>query len=175
MSTPAALAKPPAIMHKRCNPFGHGTDRGPKHLLGGVYGAEYEGGHKWACDRPSAGRYRMTCTCGHRGQPMELCGPGLIMDPGGKPFMHPGHNSREFMDRVSGACPACLFPAEARTWAEVAERDQGELATLRSIGYEFSPQATSLRRKVEEARARLDELNESGRIHKCPLTLTEMS
>ena len=76
---------------------------------------------------------------------------------------------------ISGACPACLFPAEARTWAEVAERDQAELGTLQSIGYEFSPQATSLRRKVEEARARLDELNESGRIHKCPLTLTEMS
>ena len=45
MSTPAALARPPAIMHKRCNPFGNATDRGPKHLLGGVYGPQHEGGH----------------------------------------------------------------------------------------------------------------------------------
>jgi hypothetical protein len=165
----------PAYITTRCNPFGHGTDRGPRHLLGGMYGPEYEGGHKWLCDRPSAGRYRMTCRCGHRGQPMELCGPGMVLGPAGNPYPHPGHNSPEFMDRVSGACPACLFPPEARMWTEVAERDQAELGTLQLIGYEMSPQATMLRRKVEEARTRLDELNASGLIHKCPLTLTEMS
>lgn len=169
------MSTAPATLTRRCNPFGHATDRGPKHLLGGVYGPEYEGGHKWNCDRVAVATYRMECRCQHRGQPMELCGPGVVQGPDLKPMFHEGHNSKAFMDRVSGACPVCLFPPEARMWSEVAERDQGELATLLKIGYEFSPQATMLRRKVEEARTRLDELNESGRIHKCPLTLTEIS
>ena len=163
----------PAILSRRCNPFGQETG-GPKRLLGGVYGPEYEGLHKWGCTRIAESRYRMTCRCGHRGQPMWLCGPGMVTDPQGVQYFHPGHVA-EFSKRASDFCPVCAFPPEARQWSEVAERSQGELMYLEGIGFIGSPQWRSLKRSVEDARTRLDELNESGRIHKCPLTLTEIS
>lgn len=163
------------ILTRRCNPFGNATDRGPKGLLGGYFGPEYEGGYKWNCEKPAVGTYQMICRCGHRGQRMELCGPSVTPGADGKPMFNEGHNSRSFIDRVGGACPKCLFPEEARMWSQAAERDQAELGRYQAAGMAFSPHATMLRRKVEEARARLDELNESGRIHKCPLTLTEIS
>jgi hypothetical protein len=163
----------PAIVQVRCNPFGRETG-GPKRLLGGVYGPEYEGDHKWGCERVSSGRYRMECRCGHRGQPMELCGPGLTKDPQGIEYAHPGHVA-EFSKRASDMCPVCLFPPEARMLQEIADTAQSELITLESISYIGSPQWRMLKRRVEEASTRLDELNASGRIHKCHLTLTEIS
>ena len=163
----------PAVITRRCDPYG-AESGGPKRLLGGVYGPEYVGPHMWNCERLADARYRMICRCGHRGQPMWLCGPGLVNDEQGIPYFHPGHVA-EFSKRSSDLCPVCVFPPEARQWSEVAERSQSELVTLEQIGYVNSPQARSLRRQVADASARLDELNASGRIHKCHLTLTEIS
>jgi len=52
---------------------------------------------------------------------------------------------------------------------------QAELGTLEQIGYINSPQAHMLRGKVESGRVRMDELIEQRLVHKCPLTLTEIS
>jgi hypothetical protein len=163
----------PAILQVRCDPYGRESG-GPKRLLGGVYGPEFEGNHKWGCERVAVGRYRMTCRCGHVGQVMPLCGPGLTKDPQGIDYFHPGHVA-EFSKRASEMCPKCMFPPEARMWQEVADRSQSELVTLESISYIGSPQWRMLKAKVADASARLDELNASGRIHKCHLTLTEIS
>jgi hypothetical protein len=167
-----------AVVTRRCNPYGHETG-GPRHLLGGMYGPEYEGDkYKWTCERRAEGRYRMTCRCGHRGQEMWLCGPGTetgTSSEGATTWHHPGHVA-EIQKRASDSCPKCLYPEEARMWAEVAERSQMELAYLEQIpGYVLSPQARSLRRQLDGARTRLDELNATGAVHKCPLTLTEVS
>jgi hypothetical protein len=163
----------PAILKVRCDPFGRESG-GPKRLLGGVYGPEYEGNHKWGCEREAMGRYRMICVCGHRGQPMPLCGPGLDRDVQGIAYWHPGHVA-EFQKRASDSCPVCLFPPEARSRSAEIEIAQAELGTLEQIGYLNSPQARYLRGKVESGRTRMDELIEQRLVHKCPLTLTEIS
>ena len=31
------------LLAVRCNPYGYGTDAGPRHLMGGVFGPEYAG------------------------------------------------------------------------------------------------------------------------------------
>jgi hypothetical protein len=47
----------PGVAVERCNPFGHSTgkggDRGPRHLMGGLYSAAHEGEKKWFCPSPS--------------------------------------------------------------------------------------------------------------------------
>jgi hypothetical protein len=168
------MSTAPAVTTRRCNPYGHETG-GPRHLLGGVYGPEYEGAlYKWQCERAAEIRCRMTCQCGHKGQVMELCGPGIVIDAQGRPFTHPGHVA-ELSKRGSDSCPVCMFPPEARELAATAESAQLRLGHLESIGYALSPQARSLRVTLEAAATRLDELNLTGRIHKCPLTITEIS
>jgi hypothetical protein len=164
----------PYIVQRRCDPFGRESG-GPKRLLGGVYGPEYEGNHKWGCERLAVGRFRMTCKCGHRGQPMWLCGPGLTRDARGIEYWDYGHASQEFMTRVSDSCPACLFPPEALDRSKETEIAQAELGTLEQIGYLNSPQARYLRGKVESGRTRMDELITQRLVHKCPVILTEMS
>ena len=164
----------PAVLMGICDPFGRESG-GPKRLLGGFYGPEYEGNHKWGCTRRAEGRYRMICQCGHKGQVMPLCGPGMVQDLQGNWFHFAGHASREFMDRISDSCPKCLFPPEAIDRSKETEIAQAELGTLEQIGYINSPQAHMLRGKVESGRTRMDELIEQRLVHKCPLTLTEIS
>jgi hypothetical protein len=161
----------PAILVKRCDPYGRESG-GPRRLQGGMYGPEYEGNYKWGCERPSSGRYRMICRCGHKGQPMELCGAGFVKDAQGQTMPHTGHIA-EFQKRASDLCPVCVYPPEARALTVTAEIAQSELSSPLIIP--GSPQWRMLGRKVEDARTRLDELNASGRIHKCHLTLTEIS
>lgn len=150
----------PAIITRRCNPYGHETG-GPQRLLGGVYGPEYEGRYKWTCSHPATLRVRMSCEHGHRGQVMELCLP----------------HAREIQRRQAGLCPACAWPPEARMWQEVIERLQNELAVLAAAGDYLlrSPQALRVKQRIEGAGYRMTELYQSGVIKKIPLTLTEVS
>jgi hypothetical protein len=132
---------------ERCNPYGHGTDAGPRHLLGGVYGPEYEGKYKWVCERPAQGRFRFICGVGHRGVPTALC------------YAH----VEEITKRMSQLCPACAFPPEAREVTEAIERDQRELAWLNERGLWDTRQAAMLRDKIERMGYRMTELAQSGR------------
>jgi hypothetical protein len=137
----------PVMLHERCNPFGHGTDAGPARLLGGVYGPEYEGRYKWACERPADGRFQFTCSNGHRGQPTALCYPHV----------------QEITKRMSALCPPCAYPAEALELTASIERDQRELAWLNERGMWGTRQAASLRDKIERMGYRMTELAQSGR------------
>lgn len=153
-----------AVVVKRCNPFGHGTDAGPKHLMGGLYGPEYEGRLKWECRNPAEVRCRMECRCGHRGQVMDLCRE------------HPAMIAK----RMAGTCPACVMPPAARELFEAVTRAQGTVVNLIATG--GAPAA------VQAALSRAERLGEDMNVlvlrgqagdltcpHNCPLTVTEVS
>jgi hypothetical protein len=147
----------PAILVGRCNPYGHATDAGPRHLLGGVYGPAYEGPTKWACEQPATGRYRMECQYGHRGQVMPLCLPHRI----------------EIAKRQAGFCPPCGFPPEAQSLHEAIEREQGRLAVLYQMGSLHA--VLVVQQRIEAMGYRMTELYQAGVIRKEPLMLTEIS
>jgi len=151
----------PAVLTRRCNPFGHATDAGPRHLLGGLYGPEYEGGNKWFCENAATLRVRMTCRCGHRGQPMDLCQPHVI----------------EIQKRQSDTCPPCANPPVALGLIEAMRAIETEIvATARQdSGLIPGPRARFLARQMEQHQAQMNELMARGIIHKCPLTLEEIS
>jgi hypothetical protein len=144
------------LLTQTCNPYGNAGDTGPARLLGGLYGPEHEGRYKWGCTRRAAGRYRMTCTCGHRGQIMPLC----------------TQHVREISKRQSDLCPPCAFPPEAAELQKAAERAQQDMYLY--AGFDLI-RATAAAREHERCTTRLNELNASGVIHKCRLTLTEIS
>lgn len=155
---PAAPPRSTAFAIGRCNPFGHETG-GPQHLLGGMYGPQFEGKTKWVCENPATVRARMMCAKGHKGQEMKLCLPHAV----------------EIQKRQSGLCPPCAWPPEALQWHEVIETTQNELAFLNSIGQWDTHQARLLRASVESASTRMTELYTNGTIQKNPLKLTEVS
>lgn len=143
------------LLTATCDPYGNAGDAGPKHLLGGVYGPEYEGRYKWGCTTRAAGRYRMTCRCGHRGQVMPLCAAHVA----------------EISKRQASLCPPCALPPEAHMWQAAAESAQRDMYYA---GLDPGRAAAAAAR-YERATTRLDEMNISGAIHRCPLILTEIS
>lgn len=143
----------------RCNPYGHATDRGPKHLLGGIYGPEYEGHVKWECPNPAAGRFYMQCETGHRGPLVDLCIPHVRM----------------ITRRQSGLCTRCAWPPEAIAIEMDIRSGQNTLRELLDAGAWESSYAAQVRRKLWAMTYRMDELVQSGRIRKRPLRLIEAS
>jgi len=152
----------PAVHLLRCNPYGHSTgpggDSGPRHLMGGLYGPEYEGPEKWVCRSHADGWYRMTCQCGHRGQKMPLCQPHVEM----------------ISRRQSGVCPPCVMPPAARELHEAIQRAQAAVVALQWAGADRDTLRAGISR-AENLSAEMTDLYLRGIIHKCPLTLTEVS
>jgi len=149
----------PAIVVTRCNPFGHATDAGPRHLMGGLYGPEYEGRIKWECTNPSDGVWRMECAHGHRGQPMNLCRPHVGM----------------IAKRMAGICPPCVMPPVARGLFEDIKRAQGAYASAYMTGVRDPAILRPLEARANELAEAMNELVADGTCHRCPLTLTERS
>lgn len=146
-----------AIVAVRCDPFGHGTDRGPRHLMGGLFGTAYEGPYKWQCPNPSDGRFVMVCPYGDRGEPRHLC------------YAHVAMITR----RMSGVCTACAMPPEARELWEDQQRYSGMLAAARRA----QDQA-----EVYRLLSKLDSLNrlsveqvQRGIVRKVSMRLEEIS
>jgi hypothetical protein len=183
------------LLTQRCDPFGAESEI---KLLGGMYPEAMNGKQHWFCKQPAAGRFRMICTggdygfrrgndgglvkathCdgGHRGQIMPLCRSHVSEFSVGPP--PPGFDkSMRPRGRVGGTkanelCPACAFPPEARELTEKANHLQGRLSQLQAFG--LMGEMARLQAEQDQVRARLDELHESGRIHKCPLILREVS
>ena len=150
----------PAILTRRCNPYGHESG-GPKHLLGGLYGAEYEGAMKWVCQNSATLRVRMACRCMHVGQVMEIC---------------QGH-AIEIQRRQSGLCPKCANPPVALGLMEAMKSIENEIvATARDgAGLVPGPRVRFLSKQMENHQAQMNELQARGIIHRCPLTLEEIS
>jgi hypothetical protein len=154
----------PGIVMARCNPFGHsvgrGGDRGPRHLMGGLYSAAYEGAKKWFCENPADGRYRMTCQCDppHRGQEMLLC------------YSHVAQIGR----RMAGVCPPCVMPVEARALHELIQAAQGLAAGYARQGAPAEIVRAAVA-KADDLSLQMNELVLRGIAHRCQLTLTEVS
>lgn len=157
--TAALAGAAPAIAVRRCNPFGHASDRGPRHLLGGLYGPEYEGPIKWQCENPAEGTWRMECRCGHRGQPMDLCRPHVMM----------------ISKRMAGVCPPCVMPPVARGLFEDIKRAQGAYAGVYMTGIRDRAILDPLEARANQLSEAMNELVANGTCHRCPLTLTERS
>lgn len=154
----------PGLAVVRCNPFGHSTgrggDRGPRHLMGGLYGPQYEGDKKWFCPNRADGRYRMTCQCDppHRGQEMPLCYPHVAMI--GK--------------RMAGICPPCVMPPEALALHERIQAAQAGAVMLARGGADRATVGRAIA-EAEQLGLMMTDLVKRGVAHRCPLTLTEVS
>jgi hypothetical protein len=162
-------ATPGGLIRRWCDPYGAETRI---RLMGGLVGEEHLGRHMWHCDREAGGLYVMVCVHGHRGQPMPLCHPGLVRAPGGELVYHPGHVT-EIARRQAGACPACVWPPQARIHHEADQRAQADLRAALATGDRAG--AARAKRAMLDAGAALDELAARGIVHKCPLHLEEVS
>jgi len=151
---------------KRCNPFGYGTDAGPRHLMGGMFGPEYAGKQTLlkdgihgpaACTEHATRRARMVCAMGHAGPVMDLC----------------DRHWAEIAVRMSGCCTRCVWPDAARSVNEAIDRLMPQI----SEAYAHNDQAAAgrLRARVDDLAREMDELRHRGVILKVPLKLVEIS
>ncbi|HWM96726.1 MAG TPA: ABC transporter C-terminal domain-containing protein [Streptosporangiaceae bacterium] len=144
-------------------------------------GGDY--GHRLAAD---AGLVAAThCDGGHVGQVMPLCKVHVREFTTGPPKPGFTRDLKTPVGQVGGTvannmCTACMWPPEARGLQETADAMQQQLAMLH---YQMAatglmtglPRMARLTARQDQVRARLDELYASGRIHKCPLKLIEVS
>lgn len=184
------------LLTSRCDPFGAESRI---QLLGGMYDESHRGTYMWHCAEPAIGRYRMTCRggdygfrlasdggvveashCdgGHQGQVMHLCKVHVAEFSVGPPKPGFSKDLRTPHGQVGGTkanemCPRCAFPPEAKTLTERANVLQGRMAQMQYLG--LMAEFAKLQAQQDELRGRLDELHQTGRIHKCPLRLVEVS
>lgn len=146
-----------AIVAVRCDPFGHGTDRGPRHLMGGLFGTAYEGPYKWGCPNRAEGRWIMYCPYGHQGEPRHYCEAHVRM----------------ISKRMSGVCTRCALPPEARELWEDKQRYSGMLLAAYDAGDRM--EVLRLLSKIND----LDQLSveqvERGIVRKVQMQLREIS
>ena len=131
------------------------------------------------------------CDGGHKGVPMPLCcrhqrelatrGYRRPVPLGSREYDSDGHEqhwapgSQVGGSKANEVCPACAMPPEARELNEAAGYLTGQIGLYLQLGMELSAPVLKMRQELEVVRVRLDELNLSGRVHKCPLKLVEVS
>lgn len=145
---------------RRCNPYGHATDAGPKHLLGGAFSSAHEGDIKWNCENPAAWRGRMHCTRidTHVGPVMELCADHV----------------QEIQRRQAGFCTRCGIPPVARGCMEAIEHIQQEIAAM-SGGIVAGARMRELERQLAGYQDQMTHLFHTGQIRVTPMRLVEVS
>jgi hypothetical protein len=157
---------PAGMILGRCNPYGYGSDRGPRHLMGGLFGPEYagpdlilgDGVHGiGVCERPAAGRFVMRCPAGHTGEPMDLCYPHVMM----------------ITRRMSATCTACVMPPESRALWEDQERATAELR--RAYAARDRQAVARIQARIEDIGRQQVELTLRGLTPKRRLRLKEVS
>lgn len=147
----------------RCNPFGYGSDAGPRHLMGGLYGPEYagkmtisaDGVHGVAvCEETASARFRLVCPAGHTGPIMDLC------------QRHAGM----IMARMAATCTACVWPAQAIALNDAINSVSNQICRTRDL-----VSAARLRDRAADLGRQMDELIARGIIARRPLKLVEVS
>ena len=198
----------PALIGVRCNPYGAETG-GPKRLLGGLYrGASAatpgmdlpqaiaEG--EWACRNMAQVRCRMTCRCGHKGQPMDLCSwhdevtGHTELVAGTERWVSEtvrvrGH-FEEISRRQAGFCPPCGFPDSRSSpnrvdYAALHKEWEGIGANLYALAQAMgnpyaamkSPMGRPMQQRRDDIGKMFDEARMLGIVHNCPLTLVPVS
>jgi len=126
--------------------------------MGGLFGPQYEGPKKWVCENIADGYWVMSCVHGHKGQRMPLC------------YAH----VRMISWRQSGICPPCVMPPEARALYEDVQRAQARVVALH-LGAADPAVIRAAVTHAEDRAVMLTDLYHRGIIHRCPLTLTEVS
>jgi hypothetical protein len=195
----AALAAVP-LLTRRCNPYGAETG-GPKRVMGGLHGpasaalapedmpglpeAVQQG--EWRCPYPAVVRVRMTCRCGHTGDPMELCSWHDEIVWGGEIVAGRVRRVRTVTQvmghyemisrRQAGACIRCLYPGQYAEYYKALFRHQQELAYLQETGQWYSPRGAWKRQAITDLVAQFDagQAANGGPIHRCPLQLVPVS
>jgi hypothetical protein len=131
--------------------------------------------------------YGYRCEGGHRSsEPMPLCKAHVYEGKFGPPL--PGWNRDKTVPHgvVGGSkwnemCPRCVAPPEARSLMDAADRLQQEMAKLKTgpmsmvMSGELMRRFRRMEQEQDRVRARLDELYHTGVVHKCPMTLVEVS
>jgi hypothetical protein len=154
------------LLHERCNPYGFGTDRGPKHLMGGVFGPEYAGRDLvlqdglhgiGICERNADGWYVMQCPAGHTGPRMPLCYQHVQM----------------IAKRMAGCCTACVMPPESRELWEAQRSCEEQLRG--ALAARDDREARRLQARIMDIGEQQVELTRRGLTPRRPLKLTEVS
>ena len=188
-----------AILTQRCDPFGVERERYGANLAGGLYTEASVGKYVWHCEEPVVGRYRMICTggdygfrrapdggivnayhCdgGHKGQVMDLCAIHVRQFSVGP--RKPGWNKDKTVPHgiVGGTvanemCPACVAPPQVRELMLRADFLQAQLSAM--VIHGIMNRVVAIESELDQVRRALDEMNERGISHKCPLKLVEVS
>jgi hypothetical protein len=142
------------------------------------------------------------CEGGHKGQAMNLCtlhvreftaSTYTTPRPLKTPWLDGAGNEQWWApgtvlggSRATDTCTGpCLRPPEAQVLMEAADRLQAQMSAIMArpvsnlgLMTELAANARDfevLKQRQDTARARMDELYQTGRVHKCPLTLREVS
>lgn len=154
------------LLQTRCNPYGYGSDRGPRHLMGGVFGPEFAGNDLvledgvhgiGVCERDAAGWYVMTCPVGHTGPKMPLCVPHVAM----------------ITRRMAATCTACVMPPESRALWE--EQRSAEDSLRRAYHAHDQAAVARIQQRIEDIGKAQVELTRRGLTPRRPMRLVEVS
>lgn len=155
------------LIAERCNPYGFTTDRGPRHLMGGMFGPEYagrdlvlqDGTHGiGVCANRADGWFVMYCPRGpHTGPRMPLC------------YGHVAQLQR----RMSATCTACVMPPQSRALWEDQRRAEDELR--RALAAADRRAADRIKAQIEDIGRQQVELTRRGLTPRNPLKLVEVS
>jgi hypothetical protein len=155
------------LLATRCNPYGFGSDRGPKHLQGGVFGPEFagpdlvlsDGTHGIGiCERAADGWFVMVCTAGlHTGPRMPLC------------YEH----VRMIGKRMAATCTACVMPRESRQLWEDQRAAEQDLHRAYLAG--DSREIRRIQGKIGDLGKAQVELTMRGLTPRVPMRLVEVS
>lgn len=154
------------LIAQRCNPYGYGTDRGPKHLMGGVFGPEYAGQDLvledglhgiGVCENRADGWFVMRCAAGHTGPRMPLCYPHVMM----------------IQKRMAATCTACVMPPESRALWEDQRRLEEQLR--RALAARDQREERRLKAAISDIGEQQVQLTRRGLTPRRPLTLMEVS
>jgi hypothetical protein len=154
------------LLHQRCDPYGYGTDRGPRHLMGGVFGPEYAGNDLvledgvhgiGVCERQADGWFVMQCPVAHAGPRMPLCWQHKVM----------------IERRMAATCTACVMPPESRALWEDQRRAEDSLR--RAYGARDERAVARLKALIEDIGNQQVELTRRGLTPRRPMKLVEVS
>lgn len=163
------------LLVQSCEAYENKAGEGPKHLEGGFYDLRSLGPHVWTCRARADGLYRVECACtrGEREVP-----------PAQHPLPHRkdtwlcnGHLSM-IRKRGSGVCPPCVHPPaeleiqEAMNYTREAAR--ALLPNARSLA-DVALIQSKAEAKLWDLQESLNQLVARGIVHRCPVTLREVS
>lgn len=154
------------MLGQRCNPYGFGTDAGPRHVMGGLFPASRaardlvleDGQHGiGVCERLADGWYVMRCPAGHHGPRMPLCYPHVA----------------QIQKRMAATCTACVMPAESRQLWE--DQEAATVQLRRAYAARDHREIARLQARIEDIGVAQVELTRRGLTPRRPLRLEEVS